>query len=300
MQSINSSPSLYSHYHDTRRVKPGREREWDDTSSRISMVSGPRVTKYADIPWDEIEAGGALTRILRAATGRSDADKGLSVFSEGSLGSSVSIASSQTSDAPATPHRKLQPSALPIHLTPGHPQLSSGSPGFGLISLEAAQERERLKTWRQTPKADPIKAIKQKKSLMKMFKAATPVPKMPTPRATLGADLDHRLELRPISVNFSNALPSSYLSELAAGSPRGRVPSEEESFANAKKAWMVQVFELEAQIRELKDGAKGKRCEGCACTCGELLRPGGVMERGRAKTGGARGVFGSGSLYEWE
>lgn len=31
-----------------------------------------------------------------------------------------------------------------------------------------------------------------------------------------------------------------------------------------------------------------------------VQRAGGVMDRGRVKTGGARGVFGTGSLYEWE
>jgi hypothetical protein len=90
-----------------------------------------------------------------------------------------------------------------------------------------------------------------------------------------------------------------------------------EQIANARKGWMVQLYELEAQIRELKDAlaeakeVKPGRCDACGCACGghaqggskEFLMPsggGGVMNRARAKTGGARGVFGSGSLYEWE
>jgi hypothetical protein len=167
---------------------------------------------------------------------------------------------------------------------------------------------------------------------------------------TLGADLLRpRLELRPISMNFANGLPASLLSDLSASPPPpmpnmdSRRGSESESdklvaeaikeqIANARKGWMVQLFELEAQVRELKDELEEARrirpgqCEACGCTCaeqgrightaqngmgsgqalrgsrsGEFLKPSaGVMDRGRAKTGGARGVFGSGSLYEWE
>ena len=92
---------------------------------------------------------------------------------------------------------------------------------------------------------------------------------------------------------------------------------------NARKAWLVQICELQSQVRELKldlaqarmsqagftasprlgsdsecvESGSIKRCEVCGCGC---AKKGGVMDRGRAKTGGARGVFGSGSLYEWE
>ena len=161
--------------------------------------------------------------------------------------------------------------------------------------------------------------------------------------STLGLDLlQPKLELRPISMNFSQGLPSAYLSDLvgkdsdldssssqSTSSPikmtEPLTPVEDpeiaalvkEEVARARKDWLVQVFELEAQVRELKDElaeAKEVRqgmCESCGCTCGgvtrqkqngkEVLRPlNRVMDRARAKTGGARGVFGSGSLYEWE
>lgn len=557
--SVRSSPSLYSRpashvghgqasgYSQStmgRRMECeesecGSEVEGDalevsHTQNRISMVSGPRLTKYADIPWEDFgehdsasfTGSGNIGRMLRAATGRATGNstlstsstirsgpdsptnpgdasrKGLGIFGGGrgknllSSSSGVSLASTQTvstassdeRNQPVTPKLKsaqrgytsgprmdradsfggvaehapvfgsnrreamfgemkkmdtmLDPSPIPQPVSPRtlrpaatneRPLLSSGSPGFGLISLEVAQERERQKANRKTgidhsaqipsrsPLADktnvgndappvPPRGVKQKKSLMKLLKGdkSTPafhlvtpalpsVPKLPTPAgptpgegslraggsvwsdtsesntsavwpprqmspspakhsqkqinttvtggSMLGAELVRpRLELRPVSMNFSNALPASLLSDLSSSPPPlvPPLPSSTESdktvaemikeqLANAKKGWMVQLFELEAQVRELKDEleetrrVKLGRCETCGCECGsegpggrskistsasagvgqgggDWLKPGGgsVMDRGRAKTGGARGVFGSGSLYEWE
>ncbi|WWC90038.1 uncharacterized protein L201_004968 [Kwoniella dendrophila CBS 6074] len=99
-----------------------------------------------------------------------------------------------------------------------------------------------------------------------------------------------------------------------------------EQLMNSKKIHKLQLFELEAQIRELKDEINELReikrnplgnCDKCGCTCnnignnnsnnmlnvidaninGQSRR---VIDRARVKTAGARGVFGSGSLYEWE
>ena len=568
--SVTSSPSLYSHApsqighghgheHAYPYAKPSQSRisakrmtqRWDrkveaddhgdseseygdaaSTQNRISMVSGPRVTKYADLPWEDFaETGlakgssGNLGKMLRAATrgngtysdrsrpsspvqsygtlSTETTRKGLAIFGgakgkqimSSSSSSGVSLASTQTVSTassddranPVTPRlkpafgsspltnrteflamgrgydetdtmrrdlyevdqfdrppRKLEPSPLPAHASPqlripDRPLLSSGSPGFGLISLEAAQERERQRSRPRTssaqvqlgqpaPRPIPLpsvpstergyqihrspseaaaplgsapKSVKQKKSIMKLFKhdktgsnagfsivtpalpsvwklpgsdmSAMPIRSQPvrgnsdggggrllraggsvwsyasesavwpsrSPQASAtgndSADnvlLKPRLELRPISMNFSNGLPSSYLSEVTStailtSSPPGSTPlapveqdatvaeTIKEQVANARKGWMVQLCELEAQIRELKDAlaeakaVKPGRCEACGCSCGghaeggskEFLRPGdggGVMNRGRAKTGGARGVFGSGSLYEWE
>ena len=321
----------------------------------------------------------------------------------------------------------LDPSPFPHYPSPnmikGRPLVQSGSPGFGLISLEDVQEREKKRINRRTGlgihshlstsrshsthdtltardktvPAVPLtphshqKSVKTKKSLMKLFKNEKTLP--PNPPAplfpvcssgqTIGSygqttrvdkptwrgggsvwsdvsesstmhqnhniafdkpfksdqnDLTihddreslktNRLELRPVSMNFSNKLPSNLLSTLSSSPPPPPTPLDsgkeqdglvaeaiKEQIANARKGWMVQLFELEAQIRELKDQLAGTRstkvingCQVCACPCivkqegsNTLLKPtGGVMDRARAKTGGARGVFGSGSLYEWE
>jgi hypothetical protein len=76
-------------------------------------------------------------------------------------------------------------------------------------------------------------------------------------------------------------------------------------YSNAKKAHQLQVYELEAQIRELKlqvsaDSQSGESCftcENCGHERGSKLSSG-IMNRARVKTAGPRGVFGSGSLYE--
>ena len=141
-----------------------------------------------------------------------------------------------------------------------------------------------------------------------------------------------QLELRPVSMTFTHGLPSDYLTEKDTASPEADPvavvapepldeqgqPSDlaemfKEQITNARKAWRVQLFELEAQIRELRDELEGTRqvghgaCHTCGCTCSGTERrrgkdegTGGVMDRARVKTAGARGVFGSGSLYEWE
>ncbi|WRT67142.1 uncharacterized protein IL334_004108 [Kwoniella shivajii] len=162
-----------------------------------------------------------------------------------------------------------------------------------------------------------------------------------------------KLELRPVSMTFSRGLPVDYMihgssrndQELQHDSllpstpvsmsrktiPQGEEPTTSteltkrfnEQILNAKKAWRVHSFELEAQIRELKDDLERAKvaaanqsktngsCVHCGCDCNgsyrnELLgikdnnTSRRVIDRARVKTAGARGVFGSGSLYEWE
>lgn len=120
------------------------------------------------------------------------------------------------------------------------------------------------------------------------------------------ASVKPQLELRPMSMSFR--LPADYLAqEATADSSSGEKEFDDSmQFANARKAWQMQVYELEAQIRELRDeleeGRTNRTCHVCARdkTPNERLAvPGGVMDRVRVKTAGARGVFGSGSLYEW-
>ena len=164
------------------------------------------------------------------------------------------------------------------------------------------------------------------------------------PNSVLAA-VQPQLELRPVSMTFTHGLPSNYLTEpepkhedrdqdispsrqamdIQSGQTRlmDSGPDIEHDLANifaeqmnnARKAWRVQRFELEAQIRELKDeldrreSAKAGHgtCDACGCNCGTVNRKRGkdqvvvgVMNRARVKTAGARGVFGTGSLYEWE
>ncbi|WVQ70082.1 uncharacterized protein L199_008307 [Kwoniella botswanensis] len=168
-----------------------------------------------------------------------------------------------------------------------------------------------------------------------------------------------KLELRPISMTFSRGLPVDYLVHLqpshtkrnhrdedpsppsvpctptSSMTKKKPIPADEEvvnnkMMMNVKKAFTIQIYELEAQIRELKDELKDARarkvlegnCDKCGCTCNffqdqddkddnMLLNVGSntsgngngnrkVIDRARVKTAGARGVFGSGSLYEWE
>jgi len=131
------------------------------------------------------------------------------------------------------------------------------------------------------------------------------------------------LQLRPVSMNISRHLPDQYF---AAGSPHAS-PSlstltssaqndDVETYrlaaadagnrlANAKKAHQLQIYELEAQVRELKialeSAASGPltsaACENCGHERGSKPASG-IMNRARVKTAGPRGVFGSGSLYE--
>jgi hypothetical protein len=131
------------------------------------------------------------------------------------------------------------------------------------------------------------------------------------------------LQLRPVSMNISRHLPDQYF---AAGSPhaspslstltssaqndeadtyRLAAAEAENRLANAKKAHQLQVYELEAQVRELKlalEAATSRSLTSAACeNCGHERgsKPAsGIMNRARVKTAGPRGVFGSGSLYE--
>ncbi|CAD6570698.1 MAG: hypothetical protein TREMPRED_005968 [Tremellales sp. Tagirdzhanova-0007] len=171
----------------------------------------------------------------------------------------------------------------------------------------------------------------------------------PTPHPGVAA-IQPQLELRPVSMTFTHGLPSDYLAEPDHQDreqdvsptwhgndvqPEQSRPTTEgpdldldleldfakifdEQLNNTRKAWRVQLFELEAQIRELKDeldqresarvGYGNGTCDACGCTCGVANRKrgkdevaiGGVMNRARVKTAGARGVFGTGRLYEWE
>ena len=457
------------------------ESEEEDTS-RMSMVSGPKVRKFTDTPWDAIDedgvsVSGGISRMLHAAksrtqstshqrssptgstmTGTSTSDntrRAMALFGKGKQlfpsSSGISLASSHsvstTSDHLVTPKLKapfgstspartlgdhghmsrdvseetLLPSKPTLNMfdtgatqfpTPGMPT-NATSPGFGLISLEQAQERERTKSHKRTgtahkianvlkpeSKSDnppPPNRVKAKKSgIMKMFNkdkatGAEPgatLPKLPTPplssslRAAphpnlprpsvetsdaisvrsgatslhspmvdkplppphisppkkskekrskepprmLGEELQNpRLELRPVSMNFSNGFASDYLAtfgeEVSSGasSPAksaGPLTPSEASFgfaeddskdqlANARKAWRLQQYEFEAQIRDLQQQLEDSRkpkpggCDSCGCACGGRMRDpatGGVMDRARAKTGGAR--FGTGNLYE--
>jgi hypothetical protein len=131
------------------------------------------------------------------------------------------------------------------------------------------------------------------------------------------------LQLRPVSMNISRHLPDQYF---AAGSPhaspslwtltssaqnddvdtyRLAAAEAENRLANAKKAHQLQVYELEAQVRELKLALEAATsgslisaaCENCGHERGSKPASG-IMNRARVKTAGPRGVFGSGSLYE--
>ena len=511
-QYVHTGRSASSYYPDDMESEEGNLSDDDGASctrSRISMVSGPTVRKYSNIPWDDLEpsqdrtsVAGGLGRMIRAATRASSSQLSvnarsrpasptavaqghyakrpiLSSTSEASLSSANTISSSssghrsnlltpKSSSRRPSPvegqflgrpfeeqgghdrHGRLDKQQQPLHTTirpsgqptspdpPNQYTTKTGSQGFGLISLEVAQERERSKyqppaqkalpavTPGRTPLRDrtnishsldmatpgrmsyasthsmppdhppvPPRSVKSKKSgLMKLFKsdktasnqafamlnpvsvpkvqpvqqpvssgiqridsaatahqieppsrqrAAEVKPRVETPKAVPASPhltvepnlLKPKLELRPVSMNFAGALPSSYLADLPE-SPEGLhgsisdkslervledMPSEistmvQEKIAATKKSMMHKVFELEAQVRELRDKIEEEQkrklsgCHVCGCECGmpggdgaktATLKPNaGVMDRGRAKTGGARGVFGSGSLYEWE
>lgn len=142
------------------------------------------------------------------------------------------------------------------------------------------------------------------------------------PKAALVA-VKPQLELRPVSMTFTGGLPSDYLSVKGETDPitaNGEILNEtamvdlmeaelseavREQLTNAHKAWQIQLYELEAQIRELKQKLDSREqnhtghpaCEACGCTCGGGRRragneegSGGVMDRARVKTAGARGV----------
>jgi len=131
------------------------------------------------------------------------------------------------------------------------------------------------------------------------------------------------LQLRPVSMNISRHLPDQYfaaasphaspsLSTLTSSAQNDDVESyrlaaaeAENRLANAKKAHQLQVYELEAQVRELKLALEAvtsgtfssATCENCGHERGSKPASG-IMNRARVKTAGPRGVFGSGSLYE--
>ena len=140
-------------------------------------------------------------------------------------------------------------------------------------------------------------------------------PKEPNPQPMLS--------LRPVSMNISRHLPGQYfaltspkaspslatLSESAhiddLDTQRKATIEAETRLANAKKAHQLQVYELEAQVRELRlaleAAASGQPtcsvCENCGHERGSKPASG-IMNRARVKTAGPRGVFGTGSLYE--
>ncbi|ORY23038.1 hypothetical protein BCR39DRAFT_365346 [Naematelia encephala] len=402
-RAAHSTPSQTAHIAGLRVESDVSE---DDAEERrMSMIAGPKLRKYAiDLPWSEesewskstatdmsLVAGLSrqATRMMRSTAAKvGDAGmsrkKLLASSSGGSLASTQTTSTSSTESRPNPVTPKFR-SALsenvelhaPLHseglLLPDRPLVSSGSPGFGLISLEIAQERERL---RNTPCQGPtdimmrpantpsaLHRIKGKKSgIMKLFnKSSASQPLFGGRRSWLEQEssLDSgdnaarvgnmwsdatadwassadqspakpQLELRPVSMTFTRGLPTSYLCQ-SPSSPQGSPPPVslrpsgatgqlakqlKEQIDNARKAWRVQLFELEAQVRELRDELNEARqasavgtCNACGCTCQDTSHHGmmsgeaggrGVMNRGRVKTAGARGVFGSGSLYEWE
>jgi hypothetical protein len=447
-----SSPSLYSHAPSyaghgkasSRQTQVYYESDEDlseeEDPRRMSMVSGPKVRKYSDIPWgnDEIVPRGSQSRshAVSPSTSTNTAASGATTLkgfsnlftstkpkhllpsvSALSLASDVTASTNSSDERPHPVTPKSGPAYLtrdvtprvvglgedyetpqpfvrgkgvgpkplilnPVELVVDRPVMASGSPGFGLISLEVAQERERLKSrparvqqpvapsgpsTATLPSEDPTPRIRGKKSgLMKYFNrdraesTASNVPAVPTrPALERGNSTDSKsstrgqsvwsdtgseptwpvkpthlpapaqmkpLELRPVSMTFTRGLPSSYLSDTPASPvcdapavyqpPTGDMATLfKEQITNAKKAWRVQLFELEAQIRELRDELEEARrvghgvggCDICGCSCGGVSRrirddagTGSVMDRARVKTAGARGVFGSGSLYEWE
>ena len=131
------------------------------------------------------------------------------------------------------------------------------------------------------------------------------------------------LQLRPVSMNISRHLPDQYfamasphaspsLSTLTSCAQNDDVDTYrlaavevENRLANAKKAHQLQVYELEAQVRELRLALESATsgsltiaaCENCGHERGDKPASG-IMNRARVKTAGPRGVFGSGSLYE--
>lgn len=234
---------------------------------------------------------------------------------------------------------------------------ASASPGFSLISLADAQQREKDRAaYRGAPPPRPEQRpieptspqshrLKGKKSGIMKFLNKTPRAKRPgekrdisspepynippplpqqaqaannneseTDDLQLGAGL---LQLRPVSMNISRHFPDQYLA--FASPPPSPGPTQgatndlekerlarieaERRFTNAQKAHMLQVYELEGQIRELKlqlaadPQYSGSSCENCGHERGNKLSSG-IMNRARVKTAGPRGVFGSGSLYE--
>jgi hypothetical protein len=143
---------------------------------------------------------------------------------------------------------------------------------------------------------------------------------MPTKEQNLHQPL---LQLRPVSMNISRHLPDQYfaiasphaspsLASFADSTQNDDIESyrhaaadAENRLANAKKAHQLQLYELEAQVRELKlqlEAATSGMTTAAACEhCGHERgnKPAsGIMNRARVKTAGPRGVFGSVSLYE--
>lgn len=131
------------------------------------------------------------------------------------------------------------------------------------------------------------------------------------------------LQLRPVSMNISRHLPDQYFAvasphaspslSILTSSARNEdidtyrlaAAEAENRLANAKKAHQLQVYELEAQVRELRLSLEAASsgtptviaCENCGHERGGKPASG-IMNRARVKTAGPRGVFGSGSLYE--
>lgn len=182
-----------------------------------------------------------------------------------------------------------------------------------------------MKFLNKTPKATRNKrdGPSSPGSYQQISEVIPPVPAMGSTAETssnedymLGAGL---LQLRPVSMNMSRHFPDQYLAFASpptspspglAHSPTDELEKErlakneaELRYSNAKKAHQLQVYELEAQIRELKlQLAAGPQsqtayCEDCGHERGSKPSSG-IMNRARVKTAGPRGVFGSGSLYE--
>jgi hypothetical protein len=142
-------------------------------------------------------------------------------------------------------------------------------------------------------------------------------------QAESSSALQPLLQLRPVSMNISRHIPDQYF---AIASPRDSpstatladqshiedserqrlITAEvEHRVANLKKAHQLQVYELEAQVRELRlslesalSGSTSRAaCDNCGHERGSKPASG-IINRARVKTAGPRGVFGSGSLYE--
>lgn len=208
-----------------------------------------------------------------------------------------------------------------------------------IMNIFTRQYRSQERVSRIYSIGEPLTAPPRAAPVPASLPGGVPVTEM-SEKATLH-DTAPNLELRPVSVAFSRALPADYLFR---GSVRSSILEDQEQqeiveidsppldsaadgsareqIHRARQGWQMQLYELQAQIRELRDELRdvGKvkksstDCSSCGCACGGSQRlgiqssgstdtaraSGSLIDRARAKTGGARGVFGSGSLYEWD
>ncbi|KAI9638301.1 uncharacterized protein MKK02DRAFT_42689 [Dioszegia hungarica] len=209
----------------TSSRKPTRERDFLTSGSKVSIASDQsRETATTRTSSSESSVGEAVItpNHSSAFTPYHDRDHSFNTavkytyptrsattsaqqYAERATGHTPTLAPSARIYDPATNTNSntvnLSPAAFALSPTPANfaasdrPLMSSGSPGFGLISLEVAQERERVRLGGPTPKSSGTKKgkdqttprlpavptlpatqsqkIKNKKSLISLFRSAT-------------------------------------------------------------------------------------------------------------------------------